>query len=85
MIANSNPKPYYRLSPDPNTAAPTIPVFSVPLSTYSLLSGAILLGSTLQMRIQTYTLPSCEPPLSTNPESCYVLGCCLPAMKWELQ
>jgi hypothetical protein len=60
IIANSNANGYFRLSPDPGTAAPTLPVFSVPLSTYSLLSNAILLGSTLRMGIQPYVLPSCE-------------------------
>ena len=61
VLANSNANGYFRLSPDPGAAAPSIPVFSVPLSTYSLLTGAIQLGSTLKMRIQTYALPSGQP------------------------
>ena len=59
IIANNNANGYFRLTPDTNAASPTVPIFSVPYSTYTVLSAAILTGAALKLQYQTYTLPSC--------------------------
>ena len=61
IIANNNANGYFRLTPDSGAPAPTFPVFSVPLSTYSQISAAIQLGASLSFQLQRYTFPSCKP------------------------
>ena len=58
LIANDNQDGYFLLTPDPSASPSSVPVFSVPLSTYNSISMAIQLGAMLALELQTYTLPS---------------------------
>ena len=58
LIANDDQDGYFLLTPDPDASPPSVPVFSVPLSTYNSISTAIQLGAMLVLQLQAYTLPS---------------------------
>lgn len=60
LVANSNANGYFRLTADAGQPLPAMPAFSVPLSTFTTLSGALQLGGNLSLRLQNYTLPSSE-------------------------
>lgn len=81
IIANNNANGYFRLTPDSGAPAPTFPVFSVPLSTYSQISAAIQLGASLSFQLQRYTFPSCKPSKEVACAVFYVRRCNLVSCK----
>lgn len=63
LVANNGPGGYIRMDPDPGAAAPGIPVFAVPLSTYTLLAAQLQGGTALNMKLQPHSPPTGKLPI----------------------